>query len=56
MYALSQRTGQDPLVGAGARGQQLVPAVAGDLVVVPAGAEPTTIAQPDDVVDGYALR
>jgi hypothetical protein len=28
--------------------------VAGDLLVVPAGAEPTTISSPTEVVDGYA--
>ena len=37
-------------------GSNACPAVAGDLLVVPAGAEPTTIAQPDEVVDGYAVR
>jgi outer membrane protein assembly factor BamB len=54
-YALSQRTGRTLWSVQEPAGSNACPAVAGNLLVVPAGAEPTTIATPTDVVDGYAV-
>jgi alcohol dehydrogenase (cytochrome c) len=55
-YALSQRTGRTLWSVQEPAGINACPAVAGDLLVIPAGAEPTTISSPTEVVDGYALR
>jgi outer membrane protein assembly factor BamB len=56
VYALSQRTGRTLWSIQEPAGSNACPAVAGDLLVVPAGAEPTTISSPTEVVDGYAIR
>jgi alcohol dehydrogenase (cytochrome c) len=56
VYALSQRTGTTLWTVQEPAGSNACPAVAGNLLVVPAGAEPTTISSPTEVVDGYALR
>ena len=54
VYALSQRTGRTLWSVREPAGANACPAVAGNLLVVPAGAEPSTIATPTPVVDGYA--
>ncbi|MEO9174797.1 MAG: PQQ-binding-like beta-propeller repeat protein, partial [Gaiellales bacterium] len=54
-YAFSQRSGKTLWSVQEPAGSNACPAVAGNLLVVPAGAEPTTIATPTDVVDGYAV-
>ena len=54
-YALSQRSGRTLWSVQEPAGINACPAVAGNLLVVPAGAEPTTIASPTEVVDGYAI-
>jgi outer membrane protein assembly factor BamB len=55
VYALSQQTGRMLWSVREPAGANACPAVAGGLLVVPAGAEPSTIATPTPVVDGYAL-
>jgi outer membrane protein assembly factor BamB len=56
VYALSQRTGKTLWTVQEPAGSNACPAVAGDLLIVPAGAEPSTLATPTEVVDAYALR
>jgi outer membrane protein assembly factor BamB len=55
VYALEQRTGRTLWSVQEPAGSNACPAVAGKLLVVPAGAEPTTISTPTPVVDGYAV-
>jgi outer membrane protein assembly factor BamB len=55
VYGLSQRTGRTRWSVTEPAGSNACPAVAGTLLVVPAGAEPSSIATPTPVVDGYSL-
>lgn len=56
VYALDQRTGATLWSAQEPAGSNSCPAVAGGLLVVPAGAEPSTMSTPTPVVDGYAVR
>jgi outer membrane protein assembly factor BamB len=55
VYALSQQTGRTLWSVGEPAGSNACPAVAGNLLVVPAGAQPSSIATPTPVVDGYSL-
>lgn len=55
VYALDADTGTTRWTAREPAGINGCPAVAGDLLVVPAGAEPSTIATPTPVVDAYRL-
>jgi outer membrane protein assembly factor BamB len=54
VYAFSQQTGATLWSVQEPAGSNACPAVAGNLLVVPAGAEPSTIATPTDAVEAYA--
>jgi outer membrane protein assembly factor BamB len=56
VLALSQSTGRVLWQAREPAGINGCPAVAGRLVVVPAGAEPSTISTPTPVVDAYSIR
>jgi outer membrane protein assembly factor BamB len=56
VLALSQATGRVLWRAREPAGINGCPAVAGGLLVVPAGAEPSTIATPTPVVDAYAVQ
>lgn len=55
VYALDADTGATRWTAREPAGVNACPAVAGDLLVVPAGAEPPSIATPTPVVDAYRL-
>jgi len=55
VYALAVRSGRILWTAREPAGINACPAVAGDLLVVPAGAEPSTFATPVPVVDVYRL-
>ena len=55
VYALDQRTGRILWSVQEPAGSNACPAVADGLLIVPAGAEPTTIGTPTAVVDAYAV-
>ena len=55
VYALAQSSGRTLWSAREPAGSNACPAVAGNLLVVPAGAEPSSISTPTPVVDGYSL-
>jgi outer membrane protein assembly factor BamB len=56
VYALDQRTGRTLWTTREPAGSNACPAIGEGLVVVPAGAEPQTIATPTPVLDAYSVR
>jgi outer membrane protein assembly factor BamB len=56
VYALDQRTGRTLWTAQEPAGINGCPAVAGNLLVVPAGAEPSTMRTPNPVIDAYETR
>jgi outer membrane protein assembly factor BamB len=53
VYAFEQRTGRTLWTTQEPAGINACPAIAGDLLVVPAGAEPSTMSTPTPVIDAY---